>query len=108
MRGLNKKTGGAIDGVKHIKQSIADILSTPQGTRVMRRDYGSLFFALMDLPLNDKTFLLLKVAIFDCITKWEPRVAITQINLTAADGGKLQTKIDFELHDEIHQIDLTI
>lgn len=38
---MNAHTGGAIDRLAHIRQSIADILTTRIGSRVMRREYGS-------------------------------------------------------------------
>ncbi|MCS6520867.1 hypothetical protein NYA10_29720, partial [Burkholderia thailandensis] len=52
MIGMNARTGRAIAGQAHIEQSVADILFTPLGTRVMRRDYGSLLPELIDGPVN--------------------------------------------------------
>ena len=37
---MNRNTGKAITGVAHLTQSVADILLTPIGSRVMRRGYG--------------------------------------------------------------------
>jgi phage baseplate assembly protein W len=34
MAGMARDTGAALDGLDHIRQSVADILSTPMGTRV--------------------------------------------------------------------------
>jgi phage baseplate assembly protein W len=39
MRGMNNKTGKELEGIKHLKQSMIDILTTPTGSRIMRRDY---------------------------------------------------------------------
>lgn len=47
---MNRETGGAISTVEHIGQSISDILTTRLGTRVMRREYGSLLPDLVDHP----------------------------------------------------------
>ena len=41
MRGMNDRTGKHNDGFEYLKQRIRDILSTPLGSRVMRRNYGS-------------------------------------------------------------------
>lgn len=38
--GMSRHTGAALDGADHLAQSVADILGTPIGSRVMRRDYG--------------------------------------------------------------------
>lgn len=51
--GMNRETGKAITDLDHIRQSIRAILITPVGTRVMRREYGSLLSALIDQPQND-------------------------------------------------------
>jgi phage baseplate assembly protein gpV len=43
-----------LDGDAHLVQSCEDIVTTPLGTRVMRRDYGCLL-AELDRPLNRAT-----------------------------------------------------
>lgn len=48
--GINSQTGLSISEVKHIRQSVRDILVTAIGSRVMRREYGSLLSALIDQP----------------------------------------------------------
>jgi len=50
--GMNRETGGTLTDLDHIRQSVRDILLTPVGTRVMRRQYGSLLSALLDQPQN--------------------------------------------------------
>jgi phage baseplate assembly protein W len=74
MRGMSNTTGKALDDVEHILQSVADILSTPVGSRVARRDYGSLIFELIDKPLNAGTSINISAASIEAIDKWEPRV----------------------------------
>jgi len=39
--GMHRDTVRAITDADHIRQSMSDILRTPVGSRVMRRDYGS-------------------------------------------------------------------
>ncbi len=48
--GMNSQTGLTISETDHIRQSVRDILVTPLGSRVMRREYGSLLSALIDQP----------------------------------------------------------
>ncbi len=48
--GMNRTTGEAFPDVDHISQSIGDILRTPVGSRVMRREYGSLLSQMIDQP----------------------------------------------------------
>lgn len=89
MNGMNGTTGKAIDGANHLAQSIADILTTPLGSRVMRRDYGSLLFDLIDQPLNAATAMLLRAATAIALRRWEPRIRISQVTLsgTPANGS---------------------
>jgi len=79
MPGMNRSTGQSLDGLEHIRQSIADILTTPIGSRVMRREYGSLIPSLIDQPLNDALMLQVYSAAVMAIIRWEPRVTIQSI-----------------------------
>ena len=79
LSGMNRLTGKVLSDIDHIAQSIGDILSTPLGTRVMRRDYGSLMFELLDAPLNTATRLLCINAIALAVARWEPRFILRQV-----------------------------
>lgn len=92
MTGMNATTGRALAGIDHIRQSVRDILTTPVGTRVMRRDYGSLLPELIDAPLNDATLLQAYAASVMAIIRWEPRIRVTAIRRsvsTARPGAAL-------------------
>lgn len=76
---MDKKTGKQItDEFTHIRQSIQDILITPVGSRIQRRDYGSFIFELIDRPLSAELRLQLAVASVLALKKWEPRIEITR------------------------------
>ncbi|WP_231292883.1 GPW/gp25 family protein [Sphingopyxis sp. MC1] len=85
---MDRSTGAPLDGDAHLAQSIGDILTTPVGTRVMLRDYGSMLFELIDRPINAATRLLMLAASADAIARWEPRIRLTRVNFstTGADG----------------------
>lgn len=83
--GMNAYTGKAIDGIKHIEQSIAQILTTPIGSRIMRRSFGSLIPDLIDHPLNEATQLMIYAATATAIHKWEPRFRIARAQLELAN-----------------------
>lgn len=89
MQGMSRTSGKAIDGVDHLAQSIGDILSTPVGSRVMLRDYGSLLFRLVDQPLNAATAMLLRAATATALRRWEPRIIVEKVRLSGApaDGS---------------------
>lgn len=79
MAGMNRNTGRSTSGLEHIRQSMADILTTPIGSRVMRREYGSLLPELIDQPLTDATLLQAYSAIVMALLRWEPRIRIERI-----------------------------
>lgn len=78
---MNRDTGRVLTGIAHLRQSIADILTTPIGSRVMRRDYGSLLPELIDQPFNDATRLRCYAAIVTALLRWEPRLRMTRVQL---------------------------
>lgn len=84
--GMNRNTGSAVGDIAHIEQSIADILTTPIGSRLQRRDYGSLVFYLLDDPHNPATQLKTLSAIYSAVLKWENRVRLTAVTLDASEG----------------------
>lgn len=87
MNGTNAADGTRLDGIDHLRQSIRDILTTPLGTRVMRRDYGSRLPALVDAPLNRGTILQLYAATAEALKKWEPRFQLSAIKAATSDGS---------------------
>jgi phage baseplate assembly protein W len=88
MIGMNNTTGRAISDLGHIWQSVRDILTTPIGSRVMRRDYGSLIPELIDQPMNPATQLRLISASVSALVRWEPRIRISSVRFSLGpDGG---------------------
>ena len=81
MRGIDATTGKAIEGLAHLQQSINDILQTPYGSRVMRRDYGSLLPYLIDQPFHPATRLRLYAATATALMRWEPRVQLSRVSV---------------------------
>lgn len=89
MIGTNAKTGKALSGIDHLRQSIGDILSTPIGSRVMRRDYGSRLFELVDRPTNAAFFVELYAATAEALDKWEPRIRVTAVDASQDAAGRV-------------------
>lgn len=88
--GMDRRTGRLIDNkLDHIRQSLADIFTTPIGTRVQRRWYGSRIFALLDSPMNEAGRLRLVSALVDAAYRFEPRVIITWANIKIGTDGKV-------------------
>ncbi|MGI2137918.1 GPW/gp25 family protein [Shewanella baltica] len=90
-QGMNRFDGRGLSESQHISQSIQDILTTPLGSRVMRRDYGSAIFELIDQPQSAAVKLQIMAAAVIALTRWEPRIRITEIEVIAGDlNGKMQ------------------
>lgn len=95
MIGINRQTGQALGGIAHLKQSVMDILLTPLGTRVMRRDYGSNLFELIDAPMNAKTIMDIVAATAEALDRWEPRIKVERVQL---NEGAASGRIELTLH----------
>jgi len=85
MIGMDGTTGRRLTGLDHLRQSIKDILTTPVGSRVMRRDYGSELFQLIDQPGHKANLLRLYAATIDALLRWEPRIKPRRVQMAAID-----------------------
>lgn len=97
--GLNAATGQPLSDHDHIRQSIGKILTTPIGSRVMRRDFGSLLPELIDKPLNGANRMRVLAASVMAIARWEPRVELSRIALQASADGQLVLDLDLARRD---------
>jgi uncharacterized protein len=88
MKGMHRNTGKAITDndsfPEHLYQSMHDILSTLIGTRLCRRNYGSLVPHLIDQPCNDFTKLQIMNASATALIRFEPRIKISQVQVSQA------------------------
>jgi len=97
---MSRTTGkNIVVDLDHIYQSIQDIVTTPVGTRIMRREYGSLVFQLMDGPFDDILQMQIYAAIATAIIRWEPRVLLHSVSLNIADLGAYVLDLNFTLVD---------
>lgn len=81
--GMNCQNGRSITDMDHITQSVKDILTTPIGSRVERRDYGSFLFLLLDNPNTDATRLRVISATVMALNQWEPRIKLDAVELNS-------------------------
>ena len=97
--GMNRDTGEAITDIEHIRQSVRDILITPEGSRIARRGYGSLLSVLIDQPQNDATELQVMAAIYTALSRWEPRIRLASVNITRNADGSMQVDLSGQRAD---------
>lgn len=106
---MNRQTGTAITTLEHIRQSMADILTTRIGSRVMRREYGSHLVDLIDHPGNPANRLRAYAAITMSLMRWEPRVRISRVQLSNATAqGQFELTVDATLIDSNEQQSISI
>lgn len=106
--GLSRITGQALTDIEHIRQSLSDILRTPIGTRVMRRDYGSLLMAMMDQPQSPALELQIKVACYMAALKWEPRITLTSVTTERQLNGQMIVSLTGQHFESGESLSLTL
>jgi phage baseplate assembly protein W len=96
MDGIHALTGKRLGGMAHLRQSIRDILTTPIGTRVMRRDYGSRLARLVDAPINSDTILEMYAATAEALRANEPRFKLHKARIVSAVPGRIEMDLTGE------------
>lgn len=86
---MDKTTGTVLSGVAHLRQSIADILSTPIGSRVMRRDYGSRLFQRVDAPITGELIAEIYSDVVEALFNFEPRFEVSNVTVVSVDSGHI-------------------
>lgn len=96
MTGIDAQTGKALGGVAHLLQSVRDVLSTPIGSRVLLRSYGSRLFELLDRPLGPPLLALMQAEAADALARWEPRLRLRRVRAERISGGHVTFLLDGE------------
>lgn len=96
MRGMNRNTGRSLTGIEHLRQSISDILTTPIGSRLMQREYGSRLYELVDAPINRKTLVEIYMAVAQALNRWEKRFKLHRVKLERIEAGSVQLYLEGE------------
>ena len=94
--GMNTLTGFQISDIEHLRQSISKILTTPIGSRVQRRDFGSLLPDLIDQPLNDYLAIQLYAATATALLMHEPRFALRRVTLETGEAQHGRAQLELE------------
>jgi hypothetical protein len=92
---MNQHTGEMISGDADIAQSVARILSTRIGSRVMRRSFGSRLPELQDTPLTPRNAILWIAATAGALRRWEDRIKVERVSVAMNQGaaGRLELTI---------------
>ncbi|ECR9230570.1 baseplate assembly protein [Salmonella enterica] len=91
--GMSRNDGQALADTDHLRQSVRDILLTPQGSRIARREYGSLLSALIDQPQNPALRLQIMSAVYVALNRWEPRLTLGSITINGNFDGSMVVEL---------------
>src|SRR6266850_2164035 len=67
---------------KDVEQSIRIILSTDQGERVMRPDFGAGLNAFVFGPINQINMQRIQTRVQEALLEWEPRIDVETVEVT--------------------------
>jgi len=93
MIGMDRHTGQPISGIEHLRQSIADILSTPLGSRRHRPDYGSKLRGFVDLPINAGWKSAVQAEAAHALGRNEPRLKLERVTALSLLDGKINMSV---------------
>ena len=92
-RELRDGAGAIQEPLEHIQQSVEDILTTPRGTRVMRPEYGSGIWGLVDRPVSPEWLVDVYAEVVTSLDRWEPRIRVTQVTARQVAAGQVTVDI---------------
>ena len=86
------------------KEAIERVLLTPLGSRVMRQNFGSRLYELIDRPFNEEFKLDAISYVYEAIENNLPEVKIKKVDvdknfitiLCEDEKGKLEVKVEFK------------
>lgn len=85
---------GEIPEAEEILRCIRNLIMTPVGTVPLDRDFG-IDQSILGLPI-DAAQSLLAVEIIDKVERYEPRVSVSEVELTANIDGQIIAKVVIE------------
>lgn len=109
---ISRRTGSNISEVEHIYQSINMILTTPIGSRVMRRDFGSNIYKLVDRGISPSVITAIYAEIHQSLSTWEPRIRVISTTITNdtddTKQGILNISVEFEFQNQAYTAEVLL
>lgn len=93
MIGMDRHTGQPISGIKHLRQSVEDILGTPLGSRRHRPEYGSKLRRFVDMPVNEGWKSAVQAEVARALGRWEPRLKLERVRVISVIGGRINLQL---------------
>ena len=108
MIGIDRHTGAALSGVEHLRQSIADILTTPVGSRRMRPAYGSQLRRFVDMPVTAGWKSAVQAEAARALKRWEPRLELTRVQVVSVLSGRITFRLSGTFLGDSKLLDVTV
>ncbi|WP_337186703.1 GPW/gp25 family protein [Phenylobacterium sp.] len=83
-----------IEGPQALSEAIRTVLFTPVGSRVGRRDFGSLLPELVDHPENAATTVLLYGATALALLRWLPQFRLARTSIEHLSPGQARLRVE--------------
>lgn len=88
---MDRETGKEITGLAEIEQAVDEVLDTVPGDRIMRAEYGSALFDLVDVGLDQSGKAKIARAAGEALRRFEPRIVVKRIVPEGGPGEVRQT-----------------
>ena len=91
-------TGLPVAGDDWLRTAVRDVLTTPLGSCVMRRDYGSRLFQLQDAPMTRGLVADIVAASAEALLTWLPLLKLKTVRVVDAVAGAFDLDLVFDLN----------
>lgn len=93
--GTHRDTGAVITGVDYLKQRLSDVINTPLGSLVARREFGSRMYELTDRNIDRRFYMDAYVRLSEAINKVENGLDDFKLDeMSVSPEGNGQVSID--------------
>lgn len=97
--------------IEAVKTSIHNILTTPKGTRVMLRDFGTDLKSLLFENMNDSLLDRAEAEVREALTIWDNRIIVNAVEFVAhADRNQIDILLKFAVrgYNQIFSLSTTV
>lgn len=94
-------TGLPVAGDAWLRAAIRDVLTTPIGSCVMRRTYGSRLAQLIDRPMTPGQVADIVAASAEALLAWLPILKLKTVKVLTAVAGRFDLDLVFELDGKL-------
>jgi len=98
MMAMDDETGKPIPERERIRRAIRDVVLTPVGTRLLRRDYGSDLLRLVDSPIGTSLRVSVAEAIMRALRAWVPNIKVTRVEMSGSESQATEGEVSVKVY----------